>query len=208
MNSDARVMEFFRSPLSRVESDAMVDGIEKHFRVTREIRSIEVDVLTAPRGIDARETYADDRSFGGGSFSFVTSSLGGPPAVPEGFILGDIMDLHAVAPEPESPGGDARAAMNLFLHGIGPDDAKRKPPIKTDDALRNEPSELVDMFRTLRQFNLALWKRVSSADLERTGEHNERGPESLSVMLRMMAGHDLSHLHQIARYIQAMRQRE
>src|SRR6185503_20229841 len=93
----------------------MRDGIEKHFRVTREIRSIEVDVLTAPRGIDARETYADDRSFGGGSFSFVTSSLGGPPAVPEGFILGDIMDLHAVAPEPESPGGDARAAMNLFL---------------------------------------------------------------------------------------------
>jgi len=31
MNSDARVMEFFRSPLSRVESDAMVDRIEKHF---------------------------------------------------------------------------------------------------------------------------------------------------------------------------------
>jgi RimJ/RimL family protein N-acetyltransferase len=31
MNSDARVMEFFRSRLSRVESDAMVDGIQKHF---------------------------------------------------------------------------------------------------------------------------------------------------------------------------------
>jgi RimJ/RimL family protein N-acetyltransferase len=31
MNSDARVMEFFRSQLSRVESDAMVDGIKKHF---------------------------------------------------------------------------------------------------------------------------------------------------------------------------------
>jgi RimJ/RimL family protein N-acetyltransferase len=31
MNSDARVMEFFRSPLSRVESDAMVDRIQKHF---------------------------------------------------------------------------------------------------------------------------------------------------------------------------------
>ncbi len=30
-------------------------------------------------------------------------------------------------------------AMNLFLHGIGPDDATRDPPIKTDDALRNEP---------------------------------------------------------------------
>jgi RimJ/RimL family protein N-acetyltransferase len=31
MNSDTRVMEFFRSRLSRVESDAMVDGILKHF---------------------------------------------------------------------------------------------------------------------------------------------------------------------------------
>ena len=31
MNSDARVMAFFRSPLSRVESDAMVDRIEEHF---------------------------------------------------------------------------------------------------------------------------------------------------------------------------------
>jgi RimJ/RimL family protein N-acetyltransferase len=31
MNSDARVMEFFRSRLSRVESDLMVDGIQKHF---------------------------------------------------------------------------------------------------------------------------------------------------------------------------------
>ena len=31
MNSDARVMEFFRGCLSRVESDAMVDGIQKHF---------------------------------------------------------------------------------------------------------------------------------------------------------------------------------
>src|SRR5712671_3387357 len=32
MNSVARVMEYFRSRLSRVESDAMVDGIQKHFR--------------------------------------------------------------------------------------------------------------------------------------------------------------------------------
>jgi RimJ/RimL family protein N-acetyltransferase len=31
MNSDARVMEFFRSCLGRTESDAMVDRIQKHF---------------------------------------------------------------------------------------------------------------------------------------------------------------------------------
>src|SRR5262245_14444165 len=31
MNADPRVMEFFRSPLSRAESDVMVDYIEAHF---------------------------------------------------------------------------------------------------------------------------------------------------------------------------------
>ena len=71
-----------------------------------------------------------------------------------------------------------------------------------------EPSELVEMFRTLRQLNLVLLKRMSPADLKRTGQHNERGPESLAVMLRMLAGHDLSHLDQITRYIQAVRQRQ
>jgi hypothetical protein len=71
-----------------------------------------------------------------------------------------------------------------------------------------EPSELVEMFRTMREFNLALWKRLSPADLSRVGLHNERGPESLGLMLRMMAGHDLSHVDQILRYIQAIRRRE
>ena len=69
-----------------------------------------------------------------------------------------------------------------------------------------EPLELVEMFRTMRQFNLALLKRISAADLRRTGQHNERGPEPLEVMLPMLAGHDLSHLGQITRYIQAVRQ--
>ena len=66
-----------------------------------------------------------------------------------------------------------------------------------------EPAELVGIFRTLREFNLAVWKRTSHADLERTGQHNERGPESLGVMLRLLAGHDLSHLDQIRRYVEA-----
>ena len=70
-----------------------------------------------------------------------------------------------------------------------------------------EPSELVDMFRTMRQLNLALWRRMSAADWARAGQHNERGPESLGVLLRMTAGHDLSHLDQITRCIQAVRPR-
>jgi DinB family protein len=71
----------------------------------------------------------------------------------------------------------------------------------------SEPAELVEIFRVLRQFNLTVWRRTSPADLERPGQHNERGPESLGVMLRLLAGHDLSHLDQITRYIQAVRER-
>ena len=70
-----------------------------------------------------------------------------------------------------------------------------------------EPSELVEIFRTLRVLNLSLWRRMSPEDLQRSGQHNERGPESLAVMLQLLAGHDLSHLHQISRYIQALESR-
>ncbi len=39
-------------------------------------------------------------------------------------------------------------AMNLFLHGIGPDDDSREPPIRTDDALRNAPTAHADVVLT------------------------------------------------------------
>jgi DinB family protein len=69
-----------------------------------------------------------------------------------------------------------------------------------------EPSELVEVFCTLRQLSLAEWRRASPEHLGRTGHHNERGSESLGAMLRLLAGHDLSHLDQITRYIHAVEQ--
>jgi len=71
-----------------------------------------------------------------------------------------------------------------------------------------EPPELVEIFRTLRQFNLAVWKRTAPEDFERMGQHNERGTESLNMMLQLVAGHDLSHLAQINRYIESAQQQE
>jgi len=70
-----------------------------------------------------------------------------------------------------------------------------------------EPSEHLAIFRTLRRLNVAVWRQLSPADLTRTGRHNERGAESLGVMLRMQAGHDLSHLNQIDRYVRTIRER-
>jgi len=69
-----------------------------------------------------------------------------------------------------------------------------------------EPSELVEIFRTLRALNLDVWRHISTEDLKRSGQHDERGPETLDVMLRLLGGHDLSHLNQITRYIQAVEQ--
>jgi len=66
-----------------------------------------------------------------------------------------------------------------------------------------DPAELVRTFRALRGCNVYQWKRMTPADLARTGRHNERGPESLGTMLRMLGGHDLSHLDQITRYLAA-----
>jgi DinB superfamily len=66
------------------------------------------------------------------------------------------------------------------------------------------PAAHAEMFRTMREYNLVLWRQVKPEDLKRTGMHNERGPESLGLLLRMLAGHDLSHVGQIHRYIEAM----
>jgi hypothetical protein len=68
-----------------------------------------------------------------------------------------------------------------------------------------EPAELVEEFRALRELNLEQWRRMQPAEFERAGQHNERGPESLGLLLRMLAGHDLSHLEQIGRYIEETR---
>lgn len=68
---------------------------------------------------------------------------------------------------------------------------------------RREPTELVERFRDLRKHNLAFWRRLTPSDLERYGRHNERGDEALGMMLSMLAGHDLSHLEQIQRYLAA-----
>ena len=67
-----------------------------------------------------------------------------------------------------------------------------------------EPSELVEVFRTLRELNLSVWRRMSPEDFLRSGQHNERGAESLGLMLQLLAGHDVSHLNQIGRYIEAL----
>ena len=68
-----------------------------------------------------------------------------------------------------------------------------------------DPAALVALFEPLRRANIALWGRTSEADRARIAIHRERGPESLDLMFRMLAGHDRVHLAQARRALDAVR---
>jgi hypothetical protein len=55
--------------------------------------------------------------------------------------------------------------------------------------------------RGLRHANLRLWRTLTPEQRERVGLHSERGRESVDLMLRMTAGHDLVHRRQIDRIL-------
>ena len=67
-----------------------------------------------------------------------------------------------------------------------------------------EPIELAEEFRHLRKHNLRLWLSLNPQELARTGQHSERGPESLGLLRTLMAGHDLLHLDQLKRLLMAI----
>ncbi|MDP9176076.1 MAG: DinB family protein [Gemmatimonadota bacterium] len=66
--------------------------------------------------------------------------------------------------------------------------------------------EALAEFTSLRRANLRLFERTNEADRARVGVHSERGEESLALMMKLYAAHDLVHLRQIER-IRAARRR-
>jgi hypothetical protein len=60
-------------------------------------------------------------------------------------------------------------------------------------------AQALELFRVLREANLRLIAHASPDDLRRVGVHSERGEESLQLLVRLYAGHDLLHLRQIHR---------
>jgi hypothetical protein len=68
---------------------------------------------------------------------------------------------------------------------------------KTFAYARRDPRESLANFRALREANLALLKSVPRKLWENYGVHQERGNESVSHVVRMVAGHDLNHLRQV-----------
>ena len=58
---------------------------------------------------------------------------------------------------------------------------------------------LLSELSALRGRTVRLLRDLSPEELERIGNHSERGPESVRHMMKLMAAHDLVHRRQIAR---------
>ena len=70
------------------------------------------------------------------------------------------------------PGVSRLCAMNLFLHGVGPDDDNREPPIRTDDALRDEPGDHFDVVVTNPPFGKKSSITVVNEEARPTGRRS------------------------------------
>ena len=68
----------------------------------------------------------------------------------------------------------------------------------------DDPAELSALFQGLRTANLALWARATDEERARVGMHRERGPESLDLSFRLIAGHDRVHVAQARKVLAAV----
>jgi tRNA-binding EMAP/Myf-like protein len=59
--------------------------------------------------------------------------------------------------------------------------------------------ESAGLFAACRRGSLRYLRRLAPEQFECYGVHAERGPESVSMLVRLYAGHDLNHLQQIER---------
>jgi hypothetical protein len=69
----------------------------------------------------------------------------------------------------------------------------------------DDPDLLLATFTALRRWNLDFWARLPVASRGRIGRHRERGPETIDLIFRLAAGHDIIHLDQARRALEAAR---
>jgi hypothetical protein len=62
---------------------------------------------------------------------------------------------------------------------------------------KRDPQKSVELFRVLREANLALLESLQPEQWKQYGMHSERGKESIEHIAGMFAGHDGNHLQQI-----------
>jgi hypothetical protein len=71
---------------------------------------------------------------------------------------------------------------------------------------KRDPRKSVEQLRTLREANLALLESLTPEQWKHYGMHSERGQETIELIVRMAAGHDINHLQQIEQILPAKRE--
>lgn len=90
-----------------------------------------------------------------------------------------------------------RIRQILGTNGISVQAFDQNAWARTFDYAHRDPGASIELFRVLRAANVALLKSVPKELWNNYGVHQERGNESITHMMRLMAGHDLNHLRQI-----------
>lgn len=62
---------------------------------------------------------------------------------------------------------------------------------------KRDARKSLEQFRVLREANLAFLKSLTPEQRKLFGMHAERGEESIEHLIKLIAGHDISHLEQI-----------
>jgi DinB superfamily len=66
---------------------------------------------------------------------------------------------------------------------------------------KRDPRKSLEIFRVLRENNLALLKSIPKTLWENYGMHSERGAETVTRITEMVAGHDINHMTQIEKIV-------
>jgi len=66
---------------------------------------------------------------------------------------------------------------------------------------KRDPWKSLEQFRVLREANLALLESLEPEQWQHYGVHSERGQESIELIVRMFAAHDVNHLQQIEKIL-------
>jgi hypothetical protein len=64
---------------------------------------------------------------------------------------------------------------------------------------KRDARKSLELYKSLRQANLALLKSLTPEQWKQYGMHAERGQESIETIVRMFAGHDINHREQVKR---------
>lgn len=62
---------------------------------------------------------------------------------------------------------------------------------------QRDPKQSLEVFRVLRENNLAMLKGLPRENWDNYGMHAERGKETIAHVARMFAGHDTNHVLQV-----------